>query len=228
MVRLAPFALLVGLLLALPVSAQWRVERVELTAQIDPQLQSLYAKARLLLQNESHAPVDLLEVVFPAPLGARTEPTAVWDRESQLAWRSDPPEAESAPRTVQVALRSRLRPGGKTDIVIRFELSLEGWGAREAPVGISAEQVDLASTGWYPLPPSRSRAGSPRRLERPEALRLTVRLPRDWRVHSPAKAKRIGNGTLLAGYEVKLKPVPESGTLLGARAPAGPAEADPD
>ena len=206
--------LLIGLTLLFPglLFGQGMVERAELDAQIDPQTQTVYAKAGLLLRNPGSEPLDVIEFGVPAPLGSRTEVKSVWDRDGQLAWRSDPVE-EKQPRTLQVALRSLLKPGKKIRLVVSFETNLEGMAAGAA-ASVSASGAQLATTGWYPLP-----VGSGPMP--PESLRLTVRLPKEWRVVAPEKVKKIHAGTALTTYEIGLDEVRPEQILLRA-GPGGP------
>lgn len=202
--------LLVGWLLQAPapLAAQIEVERVELSVRIDAPLHSLYTQARLLLRNRGPRSPAVLELAFPAPLGPRVRPGAVWDRKGELPWRSDPVEADST-RPLRVELRSPLAPGKRLVVVVSYDLNLKGFLSSGAALSVSRDGAQLPTTGWYPLP-----EGSP--PASPQALRLTVRLPKEWQVTAPVKLKQLRDGTALASYELRLRPVEPGQWLLRA------------
>jgi len=190
--------------------AEVSVERLELDARIDPGGPALYAKANMVLRNHSRAPVELVDFQIPAPLGARTVVENVWDRNGQLAWRSDAVEADQ-PLAITVALRLPLTPGDRKRIVVSFAIRLEGLNA-PAAAQVSAQSARLATTGWYP-----SLAGPEPTL--PQWVRLTVRLPKDWRVEGATKPKRVMSGEASNSYEVTLEHLSPEGVLFSATAP---------
>ena len=187
------------------------VERLELDARLDPSGPALYAKANMVLRNRSRAPVELVEFQLPAPLGARTTVENVWDRNGQLAWRSDSVEADQ-PLAITVALRLPLAPGDRQRIVVSFAMKLEGLES-PAAAQVSAQSARLATSGWYP-----ALAGSEPAL--PEWIRLTVRLPKDWRVEGATRPKRVMEGTASSSYEVTLGHMTPDALLFGATAPS--------
>jgi len=212
--RAAPLPLLlVGVLLAAPVSpaAELEVERVELSVQLDPEAQALYATARLFVRNPGPAALEILEFSVPAPLGRHFECRSVWVRKGELGWRLDPVEESSAAR-LRVALLTPLKAGKKLVIGISYEVNLEGLSAPDAPARVSPQNARLSTTGWYPLP-----AGSG--SVAPQRLRLAVRLPKDWRVSAPVEIKRITDGSALASYELELKHFEPGQLLFGAAPP---------
>lgn len=205
--------LLAGVLLPAPgvPAAELQVERVELSVQLDPELHALYATARLFLRNPSHQALDILDFTVPAPLGARFECRSVWVREGELGWRLDPVEDNAA--TLRVALSSPLKAGKKLVVGISYEVNLEGLRAPGAPASVSAQNAQLSTTDWYPLPVAGSGLAVPARL------RLAVRLPKDWRVSAPTEVKKIADGSALASYELEVKQVEPGQLLLSATAP---------
>lgn len=207
------FLLLLGVapLPALAANAPVGVERLELDARIDPSGPALYAKANMVLRNRSRAPVELVEFQLPAPLGARTVVENVWDRNGQLAWRSDAVEADQ-PLAITVALRLPLPPGDRQRIVISFAMKLEGLAPPTA-AQVSAQSARLATSGWYP---ALADAGA----AQPEWIRLTVRLPKDWRVEGATKPKRVLVGEASASYEITLQHLTPDALLFAATAPA--------
>lgn len=190
------FLVLAALAAPAPAAAQLVIERVELTVRIEPRFQALYTKAKYLFRNRSYQDIDTFEFEFPASLAARVTLNTVWDRGGELPWRLDPAE-EGATRLLLVALRAPLEPRKSLIVVVSYDLALEGFEAADKSLFVSPDGARLPTTGWYPLP-----AGSAQAL--PEALRLAVRLPREWPVEAPAKLKRISDGTLLAAYELEL------------------------
>lgn len=205
--------LLAGTLLATPVlpAAELEVERVELSVQLDPEAQALYATARLFLRNPGHPALDILDFTVPAPLGERFDCRSVWVRKGELAWRLDPVEDSAAAR-LRVALLSPLKAGKKLVIGVSYEVDLEGLSPPDAPASVAPHNARLSTTGWYPLPAGTGSAT-------PERLRLAVRLPKDWRVNAPVKVKRITDGSALASYEVELKHFAPGQLLVGATPP---------
>lgn len=186
-------------------------KRVVLNVRLDPPWQAFYTSAKILLHNQGPQSIDILELVFPAPLGCHTKTTAVWDEKGELAWRSDPVE-ESDDRTLLVSLRSRLKRGDEILLGLNFETTLEQFSATNSPAMVSAQSAHLDATGWYPLPVG-SGAGPPR------TLRLVVRLSKDWQVSSPVKLHKFAEHTLLASYELNLKQVEAGQTIFRAWAP---------
>lgn len=196
-----------------PLAAQLRAERVELDVQIDPNLQALYVQAKLEIHNRGGKALDILELEFPAPLGSRLQVKTAWDEGGELAWRSDPVE-ETVPRPLRVVLRSPLAPGRKRLVVVSYELSLNGFAHPAAAAVVSEDSARLSTTGWYPWPRNSDPAA-------PQTLRLTVRLPKQWRVAAPTRLKKIREGTALAIYELEIKRV-EPGRLVFQAGAAGP------
>lgn len=186
------------------------MERLELDARIDPTGPTLYAKANLVLRNRERTPVELVDFEIPAPLGARTTVENVWDRNGQLAWRSDAVEA-TQPLAITVALRLPLAPGDRQRIVIAFAIQLEGLSA-PAPAQVSARRAQLAMSGWYP-----ALAGSEATM--PEWIRVTVRLPKDWQVEGIVRPKRVLEGEASASFEMTIKGAPVNAVLFRATAP---------
>ena len=186
------------------------VERLELDARLDPSGPALFAKANMVLRNRSRAPIDLVEFQLPAPLGAQTVVENVWDRNGQLAWRSDPVEA-SQPLSITVALRLPLSPGDRQRIVVSFATKFEGLTV-PAAAQVSRQTARLATTGWYPALVSPESAA-------PQWIRLTVRLPKDWTVEGPTKPKRVLEGAATASYEITLAQVTPDGLLFRGTAP---------
>ncbi|MGH9863011.1 MAG: hypothetical protein ACRD35_06260 [Candidatus Acidiferrales bacterium] len=189
---------------AVTPSASLYVEGVETEVQLDATFQAAYVTARLRLRHEGLEPLDRVELDFPAELGPRIEVRTVWDRRGELEWQFAWVK-EKLPRTLRVALRAPLNPGEKFILGVSYGIDTLKLPAG-TPVSVSPQAARLSTTGWYPLPP----APDPRP---PNALRLTLRLPKEWQVTSYAKLKRLRNGTKLATYEVLLKPV-EAGRLL--------------
>lgn len=202
-------ALLVGWWLLPPAAfaTELAVERVDLEAQVVPQRQALYAKATLVLRHAGSEPLEEIELEFPAPLGPRLRVRAVWDRKGALGWTTSYPE-EEAPRTLLVALSSPLLPGKKCTVVVGYDLDLKDLPATGAPLGVEPDSAWLATTGWYPLP-----AASESAL--PQALRLTVRVPREWQAEAVAKLKEVRGGALTT-YELELNSVVPGQRLLRA------------
>ncbi len=186
------------------------VERLELDARIDPGGPALYAKANMVLRNHGRSPVELVDFEIPAPLGARTVVENVWDRNGQLAWRSDAVEADQ-PLAITVALRLPLASGDRKRIVVSFAIRLAGLSA-PAAAQISQQSARLETTGWYP-----ALAGPEPAL--PEWVRLTVRLPKDWRVEGATKPKRVLAGEASNSYELTLDRLSPGGLLFSATAP---------
>ena len=206
--RLAALLLSLGLAAGANATAL-TVERVDLDVRLDPQSQALYASGKLVLRNTGRTAIEILTLLFPAPLGSRTTCTAVWDPHGELGWRLDPAEKLQGHK-LSVLLRSRLRPGKKMTLGLNFEITLEGLPP-DAPTRVSAENARLASAGWYPLPDE----ADPELVDR---LRLVVRLPKSWQVSAPVKLKKVAESKVLASYELQRKrPVPGR-TLFRARA----------
>jgi hypothetical protein len=217
MMWLPPAALLLSLVLALGANATaLTAERVDLDVRLDPQSEALYASGKLVLRNTGRTTIEILTLLFPAPLGSRTTCTAVWDADGELGWRSDPAEKPQG-RTLSVLLRSRLRPGRKMTLGLNFEITLEGLPP-DAPARVSAEDVRLAGAGWYPLPDE----ADPEPVDR---LRLVVRLPKSWQVSAPVKLKKVAESKVLASYELQRERPVRGRTLFRAR--ARPASAPP-
>ncbi len=190
-------------------SASLGVEGVETEVQLDPSLQAAYVTARLRLRHEGLEPLDSVELDFPAQLASRIEVHTMWDSRGELEWQFAWVK-EKLPRTLRVALRSPLNPGQKLILGMSYAIdTLEL--ATGTPVLVSPQAARLSTTGWYPLPA----AADPRP---PNALRLTLRLPKEWQVTSAVKLKRIRNGTKLATYELSLKPVRAGQVLVHAEA----------
>ncbi len=204
-----PLLLCAAALPARAADAAVSVERLELDARIDPGGPGLFAKANMVLRNHSRAPVELVDFQIPAPLGARTVVENVWDRNGQLAWRSDAVEADQA-LAITVALRLPLTPGDRKRIVVSFAIRLEGLTA-PAAAQVSAQSARLATTGWYP-----ALAGPDAGM--PEWVRLSVRLPKDWRVEGATRPKRVFVGEASASYELTLERLPPEGVLFSATA----------
>lgn len=204
--RLVCFVALAGFLAAPAVtpSASLHVEGVETEVQLDPNFQAAYVTARLRLRHEGLEPLDQVELDFPAELGPRIEVRTVWDRRGELEWQF-PWVKEKFPRTLRVALRAPLNPGEKFILGVSYAIDTLKLPANP-PVIVTPRAARLSTTGWYPLPA----APDP---HPPNALRLTLRLPKEWQLTSDAKVKRLRNGTKLATYELLLKPV-EAGRLL--------------
>lgn len=207
---LLPAALVLSLLLAQGASAAaLTADRVDLDVRLDPQSEALYASGQLVLRNTGHTDIEILTLLFPAPLGSRTTCTAVWDSDGELGWRSDPADNLHSQK-LSVLLRSRLRPGKKITLGLNFEIALDGLSA-DAPARVSAQDARLAGAGWYPLPDDAGPAWAGR-------LRLVVRLPKSWRVSAPVKLKKVAESESLASYEVQReRPVSER-TLFRAHA----------
>lgn len=205
--------LLATLLLAVPAARAETlgVKSVELNVQIDPGLQTLYAKARLVLRNDGQRAVETVDLQLPPALGPQSHVVRVWDREGELAWRSDPPNP-GRPRSLLVALRSPLKPGKKTVLVANYEVDFEGADDAAAGAQVTNGEARLNATGWYPVP------ADPRPAV-PEVVKLEVRLPKDWRVSAPVTLKQQGDGASLAIYELKLEHVQPGGPLFRASAP---------
>lgn len=214
--RVRPRSLLVlaaVLLLAVPaVAAPLEILKADFSVHLDPRFQSLYATVLLTLRNAGREPLDILEFEFPVPLGPSVSVLAAWDREGPLEWRSDPVEA-GAPRELLVALRRELRPGKKLVLGLRYEIALPEL-TEEAPAAIGDEGARLATSGWYPVP-----AGASSAL--PKKLRLDVRCPVGWQVHSPVRVKERTRGKALSHYALELKMVRPNEELLRAEAPPG-------
>jgi len=191
-------------------SSPVRVERLELDARIYPTGPALFAKANMVLRNRDRMPVELVDFEIPAPLGARTTVENVWDRNGQLAWRSDAVEA-GQPLAITVALRLPLSPGDRQRIVIAFAIRLEGLDAA-APAHASARSAQLSMAGWYP-----TLAGAD--VSMPEWIRCTVRLPKDWSVEGIVRPKRVLVGEASASYEMTIKGAPPNAVLFRATAP---------
>ncbi|MFQ5776976.1 MAG: hypothetical protein ACE5IP_03100 [Terriglobia bacterium] len=202
--------LLAGLLslAPIPLRAQLRAERVNLEVRIDPAPLAVYAKARLVLRNRNPKSRDIVELRFPAPLGSRVQVRAVWDRGGELGWRSDA-GADGESRKLRIALRAPLRRGKKVEVVVSYDMDLTGFTSPEAPLEVSSSGARLGTTGWYPLPLGLDPAA-------PQRLRLSVRLPKEWRVSARARLKKLSNGTALASYELTLKRVEPGRWLLRA------------
>lgn len=196
------------LLAPAPVAAQWGVERVDLSARIDPGAHALYAKASLVLRNRSREMLNTVELAFPAPLGSRIQVKNVWDRRGELPWRSDPVEAKE-PRLLLMGLRAALPPGKKLLVVVSYDVDLQSFTVAKAALVLWADGARLETTGWYPLPTDSGRTV-------PRRLRLAIRLPKQWQVVAPVRIKQLRNGTALASYEVELNRVEPSQLLLRA------------
>ena len=206
------------LLLAAPVAAApLEIQKADFSVHLNPRFQALYATVLLTLRNTGRESFDVLEFEFPSPLGHRAQVLAAWDREGPLEWRSDPVE-EDVPRELLVALRRLLRPGKKLVLGLRYEIALPGPSA-EAPAGVDHHAARLATSGWYPLPARASNA-------LPRKLRLDVRLPIGWRVHSPVRVKERTTGTALSHYELELNSVRPNQELLRAEAPPAPSSSE--
>lgn len=188
------------------------VERVELSVRLDPPLQALYAQAHFLLRQHGLPGRDVIAFRVPAAVGPRLHVAAVWDDQGELPWRFDAEKA--GPWALRVELRSPLRLGKRMVVVVNYELELGGAGLPEG-AAVSEESALLLTTGWYPFP-----AGPNQRL--PRELRLTARLPKQWQVEAPVKVKKLNDGTALASYELRLRPVEPGQLLLRARRPLPP------
>lgn len=205
-------ACVVAVLLAQPplLTAELVVKRVDLDVRLDPPARMLYAKATIALHNRGEKAVEIIELAFPPPLGARVQVNAVWDRQGEMEWRSDPVEGKSEPRSLLLATRTPLRAGKKLVVVVSFELRLEAVAAAaDAAVVLTEESARLGSAGWYPLP-------SAAHPVLPQRLRLAVRLPRAWQVSAPVRLKPLRGGTALAGYELDWKKVKPGVVLFEA------------
>lgn len=206
---LAPRGLLplAGFLLVVP--GVWaeplEVKSVELNVRIDPGPQTLYAKARLVLRNQGQHEVDTVDLQFPPALAQQAQIETVWDRNGELAWRSDAPNP-GRPRSLLVALRSPLKPGKQTVLVASYEVDFQGLDDARAEARVTSSETRLNATGWYPVPADPNPAV-------PKVLKLEVRLPKEWRVSARVKLQQQRNGVSLAIYELKLDAV-EPGTLL--------------
>ena len=200
----------VAVLLAQPslLTAELAVKQVDLDVRLDPPARMLYAKATVTLHNRGEKAVEIIELAFPPPLGARVQVNAVWDRQGEMEWRSDPVEGESEPRSLLLATRTPLRAGKKLVVVVSFDIRLEGM-AVDAAVVLTEESARLGSAGWYPLP-------SAAHPVLPQRLRLTVRLPRAWQVSAPVRLKPLPGGTVLTGYELDWKKVKPGVVLFEA------------
>lgn len=194
---------------AMGPSASLGVEGVDTEVQLDPNFQAAYVTARLRLRHEGLEPLEWVELDFPAELAPRIELHTVWDRRGELEWQFAWVK-EKLPRTLRVALRSPLNPGDKLILGVSYAIDTLELAAG-TPVLVSPQVARLSTTGWYPLPVARD-------LRPPNALRLTLRLPKEWQVTSTAKLKRIRNGTKLATYELSLKPVQAGQVLVQAEA----------
>lgn len=201
---------------AVALAAPVRASRVELDVQIDPGFETLYVQAKLEVQNPNPRTVDILELQFPAPLASRLQVKTAWDYSGELNWRCDA-VAEGAPRPLRVALRSPLAPGKKRLVVVSYQLSLKSLANPAGAAVVSEERARLLTTGWYPWPAAPEPTA-------PQTLRLTVRLPKQWRVTAPAGLKKLREGTALATYELEVKPVEPEHLLFeaGAAVPASP------
>lgn len=203
------------LLLAAPsAAAPLEIQRADFSVQLDPRFQSLYATVVLTLRNTGVVSLDIVEFEFPPPLGPQARVLSAWDRDGQLEWRSDPVEVGS-PLELLVALRRPLSPGRKLALGLRYEVKLAD-PPPGSPAWVNASGARLATSGWYPVP---ARASNPL----PQKLRLDVRLPEDWSVHSPVAVKRRRTGTALSQYALELNHVQPGKDLLQAEAPAGTA-----
>jgi hypothetical protein len=176
----------------------------------------VYGKARLILRNRSTTPARLLELLLPASTGAWSEPTRVWDRTGELAWHSEAPESLALPRRILVAPRSPLGPGKKIDVVVSYEMRLSD---SSPGATLTDRSVRLDTTGWYPLPVLALPGSGENSVALPQALELTVHVPKEWVVNFPPQSKRIRIGTELATYEVRLKPVAPGARLFAAHEP---------
>lgn len=212
---LAPRGLLplATLLLVHPAAraAPLEVKSVQLNVQIDPGLQTLYAKARLVLRNQGQREVDTLDLQFPPALAQQTQIQTVWDRAGELAWRSDAPNP-GRPRSLLVALRSPLKAGKQTVLVASYEVNFQELDDASAGAQVTSSETRLNATGWYPVPVERSPVV-------PNVLKLEVRLPKEWRVSARVKLKQQRDGTSLAIYELKLEPVEPGALMFRASAP---------
>ena len=166
----------------------------------------------MVLRNQSANHVEVVGLLIPGPLGARAVIERAWDYHGQLAFRADPVETNQS-QQIQVALRSPLKPGGKQRIVVSYTLALDGLPNSPNSTAISTQRAGLAATGWYPAP---AVAGPP------PHIRLSVRLPRDWRVWALAKPKRVLEGQASASYEMTIKNAPADALLFRAAAPESP------
>jgi hypothetical protein len=209
-----PLAGLVGfLLLATPAAAApLEIRKADFSVHLDPRFRALYATVLLTLRNGGGQPLDILEFEFPPPLGSLTTVLDAWDREGPLEWRSDVVEV-GTPRELLVALRRELQPGKKIILGLRYEIALPDLSV-EAPAVIGENGARLATSGWYPVP---ARASS----SLPRKLRLDVRLPVDWQVHSPVRVKERVRGKALAHYALELKNVQPEEALLRAETTPG-------
>ncbi len=174
------------------------MKQVDLDVRLDPPARMLYAKATVTLHNRGEKEVEIIKLAFSPPLGARVQVNAVWDRQGEMEWRSDPVEGKSEPRSLLLATRTPLRAGKKLVVVVSFELHLEAVAAADAAVVLTEESARLGSAGWYPL----LAVAHP---VLPQRLRLAVRLPRAWQVSAPVRLKPLPGGTVLAGYELDWK-----------------------
>lgn len=202
-------------LLAAPAAAApLEIQKADFSIHLDPRFRALYATVVLTLRNSGREPLEVLEFEFPPPLGPQAQVLAAWDREAPLEWRSDPvpdPVEIDAARELRVALRRPLRPGKKLVLGLRYEIALPA-PAADAPATIDDRSARLAASGWYPQP---ARASNPL----PRKLRLDVRLPLGWRLHSPIPVKERRRGTALRHYALELNAVHRGAELLRAEAP---------
>ncbi|MFB3154549.1 MAG: hypothetical protein ACE10I_08770, partial [Candidatus Acidiferrales bacterium] len=90
------------------LTAELAVKQVDLDVRLDPPARMLYAKATVTLHNRGEKAVEIIELAFPSPLGARVQVNAVWDRQGEMEWRSDPVEGESESRSLLLATRTPL------------------------------------------------------------------------------------------------------------------------
>jgi hypothetical protein len=184
------------------------IERLELDVRLDPAEQALSAKANMVLRNRGGNHVEIVGLFIPAPLGQRAVIERAWDYHGQLAFRADPVDANQS-QQIQVALRAPLKPGGKQRIVLSYTLALDALPNSSSSTTLTAQRARLAATGWYPAPALSAPPGF---------IRLSVRLPKAWRVWALAKPKRVLEGQAMASYEMTIKNAAVDAVLFTAAA----------
>jgi hypothetical protein len=205
--------LLLSAPLALPAQrTPVEIERLDLDVRLDPAEQALSAKANMVLRNRSGNHVEVVELFIPAPLGNRAVVERAWDYHGQLAFRADPVDVNQS-QQIQVALRSPLKPGGKRRIVLTYRLAMDALPNSPAGTAITSQRARLAAVGWYPAPA----LSAP-----PSRIRLSVRLPKDWRVWALAKPKLVLEGQASASYEMTIKNAAADTLLFTAAATDSP------
>ncbi len=196
------------------------VERVELTARLNPAAPAIYGKAILTIRSRAAEELTHLTFRLPYPMGAGVEMRRVWDREDDLPWRRLRREEEEGEYLFQVSLAKPLRPEQKILLGFSFEIHSGQVTAPDPPALLTADEARLRGIGWYPLPAWKKEVHVGR-------VRLEVRLPKLWEAGSALPLKKTAEATLLATYEVEwVKTYPDNtdpGVLLfEARAPSAP------